>query len=130
MAKRQRGGNAYKNGYQEYKLDNRQLKNKLRNMKRHIKKYPNDVQAQETLKKVEKSDYGTRKKPKAPNPVRPKSPVFVKRYFESSQVPFGEQLAEVLGIEFKRTAKPKNTGKTPVKYRKKKRNVKKPETIS
>lgn len=129
MAKRQRGGNAYKNGYQAYKLEGRQLKNKIRRMKRHIKNYPNDVQAQEALEKVQKADYGTRKKPKAANPVKPKRAAFVQRYFESSQVPFGEQLAEILGIEFRRTAKPKNTGKTPVKY-KKKRNVKKPEKVS
>ena len=117
-----RTGQAYKNAYKQYKLENRWLKNKIKKLNRHIKKFPEDAQAQEALKRIEKGDTNRRKKPVAPNPVKPK------RIINNINCPEGiktakEQLCELLGIPFK-PSRPKKYAKAPIRY-KKKRNVKK-----
>ena len=41
-----------KQKYEQYKNNGTRDKNKIRDLKRHIKKYPEDTQAQQALKKL------------------------------------------------------------------------------
>lgn len=52
MAKGKSSSAAKKAQYQTYKTQNRWAKNKQAQIQRHLKKYPNDVQAQAALKNI------------------------------------------------------------------------------
>jgi ribosomal protein S15P/S13E len=64
MASRnQRKGASYKDGYKQYKLENRAETNKIKKLEAHLKKYPKDVQAQKALVTIKKegAKYARRK---------------------------------------------------------------------
>lgn len=117
-----RAGNAYKNGYKLYKLEGRALKNKIKRLTKHIKRFPKDQQAVKSLKVIEKANFTHRSKPRAPNPVRPLKEVYFIHHPDLPKTA-GEQLSELLGIPLRRTNY-KKQGKVPFKYKKNK-NVKK-----
>ena len=54
MAKRQRGGNAWKNGYSRYKGEARFAKNKVRRLEKYVSRNPNDAQAKKALERLKK----------------------------------------------------------------------------
>ncbi len=54
MAKKQKSMKG-KGTYAEYRNENRYKKNKVKKLERHIKKYPNDIQAKERLAEIEKA---------------------------------------------------------------------------
>lgn len=49
MAKHQRSGNAWKNGYSRYKAESRRMKNKIRRLTNYVRKNPKDLQAAKAL---------------------------------------------------------------------------------
>ena len=56
MAKNsKRGGKAWKNGYANYKNGNTFPKNKIRKLTKYVLENPQDIQAAEALKKIEKN---------------------------------------------------------------------------
>lgn len=61
MAKKQRAGNAWKNGYSRYKGEMRRTKNKIRRLTAYVKKNPNDLQAAKALDKLKHDATYTRK---------------------------------------------------------------------
>jgi hypothetical protein len=125
--KAKRKGNAYKNGYKKYKLENKEEKNKIRQLEKHIKKFPNDKQTIDALEKIKKSGLiHDRKKPIkkgstiltprqvkkleekiAPyNRVQPPSrgrKYFIKSTNTNPSKTAGEQLSVLLGIPLKIT---------------------------
>lgn len=61
MAKKQRAGNAWKNGYSRYKSELRRTKNKIRRLTAYVKKNPKDLQAAKALDKLKHDSTYTRK---------------------------------------------------------------------
>lgn len=116
-----RAGNAYKNGYKQYKLENRSEKNKIKKLNRHCKKHPEDTQAVEALVKIKKAGYNRRTKPNAPGSNPPAKQVYFIHHPDQPKLA-GEQLAALLGIPYKTPRQ--RSGKPTVSYRKK-RNAKK-----
>jgi len=118
--KKGRSGNAYKNAYKAYKLENRSEKNKIRKLSRHCKTFPEDIQAAEALKKIQTKGYNRRTKPRVlnSNPTIPKNKLIT---FTGRSKTAGEQLSTLFGIPIKYI--PNKPGKTTVTYKKRK-NVK------
>ena len=118
-----RAGNAYKNGYKQYKLEGRAWKNKTKKLERHVKRFPEDEQAKEALPRIKKNWDSLRAKPRAANSVGSA------RITRSISMPTinpaktaGQQLAKLLGIKEKYTHSPK---KSNISYKKRK-NVQRP----
>ena len=122
MAKKQRGGLSYKEGYKKYKTEHREIKNKIEKLERHVKRFPEDKQAEnrlEIIKKERSAAYKRRCKPQTENPVKPQ----IKTYFHpdiGNSITAGEQLAKLLGLEYSRPGK---RSKKPTIHFKTKRNV-------
>lgn len=119
-----RAGKAYKDGYKRYQLDGRERKNKIKRLERHVKRFPDDKQAEKSLAEIRKGNFNRRKKPISSNLEIHNSPI--KQIYEltgDSRMTAGEQLSKLLGIV--QPYKCKQKTKAPIKYRKRK-NVKKP----
>lgn len=113
-----------KEHYQEYKLENRVYKNKVKKLERHCKRFPNDKESEKNLLRILKDGYKPRSKPLVPgsNQTIPKIKVRPMPGFLHFPVTAGEQLSVLLGIPLPY----KNTHKRKPKItRKKRRNVKK-----
>lgn len=112
--------------YQNYKLQNRAEKNKIKKLERHCKKHPEDVEGKKNLERIKKDGYTPRSKPLVPgsnqNTVSLKPQVRA-GYIHYPETP-GEQLSRLLGIPLPKQSKSRHRGKASVTY-KKRRNVKK-----
>jgi len=102
--------------FKKYKLLNQVLKNKIKKLERHCKRFPNDKKCAERLVKIKRDGYKCRAKPLNPgsNPTTPK-PKFSGVIMEHAKTA-GQQLSELLGIPLlpkhrPRRRKPKVTSK-------------------
>jgi hypothetical protein len=113
-----------KDTYAVYKTEGRALKNKIRKMERHCKRFPNDLVGKENLERIKKGNYKPRSKPLSPgsNPTIPKIRLSNEIGHMYGPKTAGEQLSALLGIPMPqaRTYK-KNKPKVTHKQR---RNVK------
>jgi hypothetical protein len=115
-----RAGNAYKNGYKQYKLEGRAWKNKIKKLQRHVNMFPEDQQAKEALPRIKKSWDSLRAKPRAANSIG--SARITKSISEPKLNPTktaGEQLAKLLGIKERYIHHP-NMRKSNISYKKRK----------
>lgn len=110
-----------KGSYAEYKTDGRALKNKIKKLERHCKRFPNDEVNQANLAKAKNGEYVCRAKPFTGKVVKPEGKGGItqpKVKYLCVSIPHiktpGEQLSELLGILLpkpRRKFKPKITHK-------------------
>jgi len=107
--------------YQQYKLENRAQKNKIKKLQRHCKKFPNDEKCAERLAELKKKGgYNPRKKPLIPgsNPTTPK--VVNRGCFTVLPETPGEQLSRLLGIPLPKP-KTRKSKKTKITHKPKRK---------
>lgn len=110
--------------YQQYKLEDRAKRNKIKKLERHCKQHPNDETGKVNLARIKKEGYNPRSKPLVPGSNKPS--VITYQFNRSPgdiHLPqtAGEQLSKLLGIPLRRGT-PKKKAKI---IRKRKKNVKK-----
>ena len=113
-----------KKQYPAYKSENRVLKNKIKKLERHCKRFPNDEVSKANLERIKKNGYAYKKPPReGGSNKQPRYNVHVPVHIETP----GEQLSRLLGIPL---PKPKRRRKRkPKVVRKKAKNVE-AETVS
>ncbi len=92
-----------KGSYAVYKTDNRVLKNKIKKLTRHCKRFPDDAVGLENLEKVKENGYVCRAKPFTGKVVKPEGKGGVteaKVKFTSSSIPHIETAAEQMSRLF------------------------------
>lgn len=107
-----------KGSYASYKTSGMALKNKIKKLERHCKKFPDDKSGKENLERIKKEGYIGRTRPLAPgsNPTTPKVRLSNETGHLFGPKTAGQQLSELLGIPIptqrrKKNFKPKVTHK-------------------
>lgn len=99
--------------YQTYKIEGRALKNKIKKLERHCKRFPEDEVNKANLEKAKNGEYKPRGRPLSPgsNQTIPK----IKFTTTTPRVKTaGEQLSELLGIPL---PKPRKKFKPVIKHK-------------
>lgn len=117
MAQKRRPAND--RAFKKYKSNNQRLKNKIRKIERHIKRFPDDDLAKENLARIKKDGISDKMKPRTPGINSPGITVKPSSMPERAPKTAGEQLAELLGISLRKV----RSVKTKI-FKKRKKNVK------
>ena len=117
MAQKRRPAND--RAFKKYKTNNQRLKNKIRKIQHHIKKFPDDKLAKENLARIEKNGISDKMKPRTPGINSPGVQIKCSSIPKRAPKTAGEQLRVLLGITVKKVKSVKT--KT---FKKRKKNVK------
>lgn len=108
--------------FKKYKATNARLNNKIRKIKKHCKKHPEDKQNAEALKRVEKGEISNKMPSKSKSPKGEPKVFRLATYSFTPSRTAGEQLAEIFNLEHRLESKKKV--KTKVIHKRKKRVAK------
>jgi hypothetical protein len=90
MAKKGRAGSSYKTQYSAYKSNSTYAKNRKEDLERHVRKFPEDLQAKERLESKAPFTYRRKKSMGSANPLPKENPnrkEMIKRQLNSKPSP-------------------------------------------
>lgn len=120
MAQKRRPAND--KAFKKYKSTNARLNNKIRKIKKHCKKHPEDKQNAEALKRVEKGEISNKMPSKTKHPKGEPKVFRLATQFHIPAETAGEQIARLFNLEHK--LEPRKKVKPKVIHKRKKRGTK------